>query len=126
MPPQTDLKQGWGRLRTAVRGMAAVIAGEPEYLVSIKASADRALELLADAPSVEAADEIAYLLGRKDEFIAKWRPSPDPEPGSFYIQLGWASSTDPENQALGQFACSPAPATVGASSKPTISSSSHA
>jgi hypothetical protein len=98
MPGQSDLKKQWGRLKTAVRGVAAVIDGEPKYLVSIKPSADRALELLAGPPSVEAVDEIAYLLGRIDEFIAKWRPSPNPTPGTFYMQPTWARSTDRENQ----------------------------
>jgi hypothetical protein len=98
MSAQGELMKKWTRLKTAVRGVAAVIDGEPKHLASIRASVESALELLAKGPSLEAVDEIEYLLRRVDEFIAKWRPSRKPEPGVFYVQPLWAAGTDRETQ----------------------------
>jgi hypothetical protein len=38
--------------------------------------------------------ELEYLLAKIQEFVARWRPSPRPTPGIFYVQPGWAQSTD--------------------------------
>ena len=94
----TTLSQKWGRLRTAVRSAAAAIDSEPKQLASLKPFADEAVKLLSGKPSPEGLDEVEYLLQRIETFIVKWRPSPDPSPGYFYIQPQWAESTDRESQ----------------------------
>ncbi|WP_211468086.1 toll/interleukin-1 receptor domain-containing protein [Collimonas silvisoli] len=90
--------QKWKRLKTVVRSAAAAIESEPKHLVSLKPLAEEALELLAGKPSLEALEEIDYLMQRIEDFVAKWRPSPNPSPGIFYVQPGWASSTDKDAQ----------------------------
>lgn len=94
----TTLAQKWGRLRTAVRSAAAAIDSEPKYLGSLKPFAEEAVKLPSGKPSSEALEEVEYLLQRVETFVAKWRPSPNPSPGSLYIQPQWAESTDREAQ----------------------------
>ncbi|MGC2456804.1 MAG: hypothetical protein WA435_02265 [Gallionellaceae bacterium] len=71
----------------------------------VKRPADQAQEvqreyqgLQADKPSAEALEEVEYLLQRIETFVAKWRPSPKPTPGFFYVPPQWATSTDREAQ----------------------------
>jgi hypothetical protein len=94
----TTLTQKWGRLRTTVRSAAAAIDSEPKHLGSLKPFTEEAVKLLSGKPSSEALEEVEYLLQRIEAFVAKWRPSPKPSPGYFYIQPQWAASTDREAQ----------------------------
>ena len=94
----TTLSQKWSRLKTTVRGAAAAIDSEPKHLASLKPMAEDAVKLLSGKPSVEALEEIEYLLQRIESFVAKWRPSPKPTPGIFYAPPQWATSTDREAQ----------------------------
>jgi len=94
----TTLSQKWMRLRTVVRSPAAAIDSEPKYLASLKPMVEEALKILSGKPSSEALEEVNYLLQRVETFVAKWRPSPKPTPGVFYIQPQWAASTDRETQ----------------------------
>ncbi|AIY41983.1 ATPase involved in DNA repair [Collimonas arenae] len=84
----------WNRIRSAVRGAQAAIASEPKQLASIAPLIEDALIILAKRPSKEAIGEVEYLLKRAQEFVVSWRPSPRPSPGVFYVQPGWAKSTD--------------------------------
>ena len=96
--PDPNVGQKWGRLKTVVRAAEAVILGEPKPLAPLGPMAKRSLEVLEAPPSAESAEELEYLLGRMEEFVAKWRPNPSREPGTFYMQPGWAKSTDAEVQ----------------------------
>ncbi len=84
----------WRRIKSAVRAAQAAIASEPKHLASIAPLVEDALALLDSSPSKESIEEIKYLLTRTQEFVAKWRPSGKSSSGVFYIQPGWAKSTD--------------------------------
>lgn len=94
----TAISQKWGRLRTTVRSATAAIESEPKYLAPLKPIAEETIKLLSGKPSHEALEEIEYLMQRMETFVARWRPSPKPTPGSLYIQPQWAKNTDNEAQ----------------------------
>lgn len=84
----------WNRIRSVVRSAQAATASEPKNLASLAPLLDDALSLLLKSPSKESISEIDYLLTRAQEFLVRWRPSPQPSPGVFYVQPLWARSTD--------------------------------
>jgi hypothetical protein len=84
----------WRRIRSAVRGAQAAIASEPKQLAPLVPMVEDALEILGKLPSEEALNDLEYLLTNIQKFVARWRPSPNPAPGMFYVQPGWARSTD--------------------------------
>lgn len=98
MATEPTISQKWGRLKTTVRSAAAMIDSTPKHLASLQPIAEEAIKLLSAKPSTEALEEIEYLLQRMQAFVAKWRPSPKPTPGSLYIQPQWAENTDREAQ----------------------------
>lgn len=95
---QAQRSRNWSRLRTSVRSAAAAIDSEPRHLAPLKPIAEDALEILSREPSGEALQEIDYLLQRMGAFVEKWRPSPEPMPGVFYVQPQWAETVDREVQ----------------------------
>lgn len=86
----------WNRIKTVVRGAQAAIESEPKHLAPLRPLVAEALELLSKPPTTDSKDELKYLLSRIQEFVIRWRPSPEPSPGAVYIQPIWAKSTDTE------------------------------
>ncbi|WP_233874609.1 toll/interleukin-1 receptor domain-containing protein [Paraburkholderia adhaesiva] len=84
----------WARIRSTVRGAQSAIASEPKQLAPLQPMVEDALAILAKNPSEGALNELEYLLTKIQEFVVRWRPSPQPTPGIFYVQPGWARSTD--------------------------------
>lgn len=84
----------WSRIRIAVRCAQSAIESEPKHLAPLRPIVVEALQVLQGAPTEQAREELLYLLTRLQEFVVPWRPSPEPIPGVFYVQPGWAKSTD--------------------------------
>lgn len=84
----------WTRIRTVVRGAQAAISTEPKTLAPLKPLVEDAVAILSKPPTEEAKEELTYLLTKIQEFVIPWRPSPEPDPGFFYMQPNWAKSTD--------------------------------
>lgn len=84
----------WSRLKTVVRGLQAAIESEPKTLAPLRPQVADALDIISKSPTDEARDDLTYLLTKIQDFVAPWRPSPDPNPGYFYLQPTWARSTD--------------------------------
>ena len=82
----------WSRLKSVVRSIQSSVESEPETLAALRPMAADALAILDGPHTEEADDDLQYLLKKIQEFVIPWRPSGDP--GSFYIQPQWASSTD--------------------------------
>lgn len=82
----------WSRLKSVVRSIQSSIESEPETLAALRPMAVDALAILSGPHTEEAGDDLQYLLTQIQDFVIPWRPSN--EPGSFYIQPLWASSTD--------------------------------
>ena len=76
----------------------AAIDTQREILAPLKPMAQATKGLLNNELSQDALEEMEYHFERIEEFIAKWRPSKDPDPGFIYIQPNWASSIDDEAQ----------------------------
>ena len=109
----------WSRLRSVVRGAQAAIESEPKTLAPLRPLVGDAVEILSKPPTEEAREELRYLLTKIQDFVAQWRPSPNPTPGVLYIQPNWAKSTDDQAgealailKALPPLAASPVPATT--------------
>jgi len=84
----------WSRLKTVVRGVQAAIESEPKTLAPLRPQVADALDILSKPASDEAIDDLKFLLKRIQDFVVRWRPSPVPTPGVFYVQPTWARSTD--------------------------------
>ena len=88
------LEQKWNRLKTVVRGIAASINSEPKQLASLQPLAEDAINILSGKASSQGLEDVAYIIQQIETFVAKWRPSPRPNPRVLYIQPQWAQSTD--------------------------------
>jgi hypothetical protein len=84
----------WSRIRLSVRSAQAAILTEPIHLAPLIPMIEEAVSIVDKKPSKKSVEELDYLLTKIQTFVVKWRPSPRPTPGVFYIQPGWAKSTD--------------------------------
>lgn len=92
-----DTKYG-RRALTCADSIQATAETQREVLASLKPMAVAAKELLHQELSQEVIEEIEYHFARIEDFIAKWRPSPNPNPRVLYIQPNWAESIDQDAQ----------------------------
>lgn len=98
-----DTKYG-RRAATCADSILAAAQTQHDVLAPIEPMAEAALRLLNQEISQELIEEIEYHFGRIEEFIAKWRPLPNPTRGVLYIQPSWAQSIDTEAQTARRLA----------------------
>jgi TIR domain-containing protein len=94
----TRLTGKWAVLKTAVESVQAVIDSQPKLLASMKPKVRRIFELFNEPALDDHVDEVGYLLKSIEEFVAQWRPDPNPTSGAFYMHPPWARDTDREVQ----------------------------
>lgn len=82
----------WGRLKTTLNGLCAIVAAEPKNLAPVKAPIAAALAILEAPHSSDALEDVDYHVVRVEEYIEPWQPGAD----GLYVPPKWASDMDHE------------------------------